>query len=113
MTHAEAKLDFRQACAVLAAIQETCSFRGWTLLAVQVRGTHAHVVVDGIAGTSAALRDFKAYASRALNRDGVRRRWSRGGNIRLLRDAKAVREAVDYVVERQGTPMALYVAADL
>jgi hypothetical protein len=113
MTHAEATLDFRQGCTVLAAIRETCAFRGWTLLAAQVRNTHAHMVVDGIAETSAALRDFKAYASRALNRDGVRRRWARGGNVRLLRDARAVRETVHYVVERQGTPMAVYVAPDL
>ena len=77
VTHAEARLDFGQACTVLAAMRETCGFRGWTLLAAHVRSTHVHVVVDGITATSAVLRDFKAYASRALNRDGVRRRWSR------------------------------------
>jgi len=75
MTHAATKLEIGQAHVVLGAIGETCAYRGWTLIAGHVRSTHAHVVVDGIAGTSAAIRDFKAYASRALNRGGVRRRW--------------------------------------
>ncbi len=113
MTHAEAGLDPSEAFVVLRAIRETCAFRNWRLLAAHVRSTHAHLVVDGIMEASGAIRDFKAYASRALNRSGVRRRWSRGGNARLLGDFRAVRAAVRYVVDDQGSPMALYVAQDL
>lgn len=112
MTSAEASLDPNEALIVLRAILETCSFRDWTLLAAQVRSTHAHLVVDGIMEVSSAIRDFKAYASRALNQAGARRRWSRGGNARLLRDASAVRAAVRYVVDGQGPPMAVYIAPD-
>ena len=50
---------------VLSAIRETCAFRRWTLLAAQVRGTHVHLVADGIEEASYAIRDFKAYSSRA------------------------------------------------
>ena len=113
MTHAEAKLDDNAAAMVLRAILETCLFRNWTLLAAQVRSTHVHVVVNGIIDASGAIRDFKAYSSRALNRAGGRRRWARGGNARLLRDSRAVRAAVRYVVDGQGLPMAVYVAPDL
>jgi len=110
MTHAESRFDPSESCLVLNAIRETCAFRGWTLLAAQVRSTHVHVVVDGIVEVSCAIRDLKAYASRALNAKGVRRRWARGANARLLRDFQAVRAAVPYVVACQGPPMAVYVA---
>ena len=113
MTHAEARLDHDEASAVLRAILETCAFRNWTLLAAHVRGTHSHLVVDRITETSKVIRDFKAYASRALNRTAVRRRWARGGNARPLRDSHAVRAAVRYVVNGHGLPMAVYVAPDL
>ena len=113
MNHAEAKLDHEEAIAVLRAMLETCVFRNWTLLAAHVRSTHAHLVVGGIVEASGAIRDFKAYASRALNRAGTRRHWARGGNARLLRDSDAVRAAVRYVVDGQGVPMAVYVAPDL
>jgi REP element-mobilizing transposase RayT len=113
MTHAEASLDLKEALLVLRAIQETCTFRKWTLLAAHVRSQHLHLVVDGIAESSGAIRDFKAYASRALNHEGVRRRWARGGNARLLPNPRAVRAAVHYVVDGQGAPMAVYIAPDL
>jgi len=112
MTDIEASLDPGEAPVVLRAILETCAFRNWTLLAAHVRSTHVHLVVDGIMEASGAIRDFKAYASRALNHAGVRRRWSRGGNVRLLHESKAVRAAVRYVVDGQGPPMAVYVAPD-
>lgn len=108
MTHAEAGLELGESTIVLGAIREACLFRGWVLLAAHVRSTHVHVVVAGVAETSYAIRDFKAYSSGALNKRGVRRRWARGGNARLLRDAGAVRAAVRYVVEGQGAPMAVY-----
>jgi hypothetical protein len=112
MTETEASLDASEAVVVLHAVLETCAFRNWTLLAAHVRSTHAHLVVDGIVEARSALRDIKAYASRALNRTVVRRRWSRGGNARLLCEAGAVHAAVRYVVDGQGPPMAVYIAPD-
>jgi REP element-mobilizing transposase RayT len=112
MTNAEASLDSNETIVVLRAIRETCAFRGWTLFAAHVRSTHVHVVVDGIDDASCAIRDFKAYASRALNRAGVRRRWARGGNAKQLRDSHAVRAAVRYVVDGQGVAMAAYISPE-
>jgi len=112
MTHAAATLDLYQALAVLNAVRETCSIRHWTLLAAHARSTHIHIVADGISDSRSAIRDFKSYASRALNREGARRRWARGGNARLLRDSQAVRAAIRYVVEGQGQPMAVHMAPE-
>jgi REP element-mobilizing transposase RayT len=112
MTHVEATLDLGESSQVLNAIRETCVVRQWRLLAAHVRSTHVHLVVGEIMDASCAIRDFKAYSSRALNREGMRRRWARGGNARLLRDTMAVKAAVRYVVDCQGPPMALYVAPE-
>jgi hypothetical protein len=112
MTHVEARLDLGESFLVLKAIRETCVFRQWPLLVAHVRSTHAHLIVSGVVDASCAIRGFKAYASRALNREGVRRRWARGGNARLLRDTMAVQAAVRYVADRQGPPMTLYVAPE-
>ena len=56
------------------------------------------------------MSDFKAYASRALNRldgDGpARKRWARHGSTRWLWNDQEVGEATRYVVDEQGEPMA-------
>lgn len=103
-------LDLRQSRVVLQALVETSRFRGWGLVAVHVRSTHVHVVVSLETKVSDAVRDFKAYASRALNQmDDARRRWARGYSVRCLRTSDAVRGAVKYVADDQGAPMAAYV----
>jgi REP element-mobilizing transposase RayT len=112
MTHAEASLNTGESLAVLDAIRQTCTCRNWKLIAAHIRRTHVHLVVDGIADVSGTMRDLKAYASRALNREGARRRWARGGNASRLPDPNAVRAAVRYVVDGQGPPMAVYLAPD-
>jgi len=57
-----------------------------------------------------AIADFKAYASRALNKaEPPEKRWARGGNVRAL-STKAVDAAVRYVVDGQGEAMEVYVA---
>jgi hypothetical protein len=59
------------------------------------------------------MNDFKAYASRALNRLGHdapgRKRWARHGSTRWLWNYEDVLDAIRYVVEEQGEPMALFV----
>jgi hypothetical protein len=112
MTEMEARLNLGDTFLVLKAIQETCFFRRWPLLAAHVRSTHWHLVVGEITDTRGAIRDFKAYASRALNRDGVRRWWARGGNVQVLGDSFAVQAAVRYIADGQGPPMAVYVAPE-
>ena len=105
-------LSLQNAGVVLAAIREVCRFRNWGLLAAHVRTTHVHAVVDLDREPGDALRDFKSYASRALNRfEGAKTRWSRGGSTRSLPSPEAVRAAVRYVASGQGEAMALFVAS--
>jgi len=100
--------------AVLEALQEVCLHRGWTLLAAHVRTNHIHVVVEAEVRPEKVMNDFKSYASRGLNRlasDGPdRRRWARHGSTRWLWKDQDVRDAIRYVVEEQGEPMAVYIA---
>ena len=68
------RLTRAQAEVVRRQFEETARYRGWQLLAGAIMANHVHLVV-GVPGDpdpSALLRDFKSYASRALNlRDRV------------------------------------------
>jgi REP element-mobilizing transposase RayT len=103
--------------AVLNAIQEVCRFRGYILLAVHVRATHVHSVVDADASPERVMNDFKSYASRWLNQldlDGPnRRRWTRHGSTRWLWEQEDLSAAIQYVVAEQGEPMSVFESADV
>ena len=107
------EMDEARRLAVLAAVRQHCECRNWLLLAVHVRTNHVHVVVDAPVAPEKALIEFKAYASRHLNRIGLdppdRHRWSRHGSTRYLWKREEVENAIAYVADRQGDPMALYV----
>ena len=95
---------------VLQAIRDVCAHRGWTLYAVHVRSSHVHVVGSGAQTPERMMNDFKAYASRALNAANLgppeRKRWARHGSTRHIDDEKQLAAAVDYVLNKQGEPMA-------
>ncbi len=107
--------DTRQA--VLEAISETCLLRGWSLLAAHVRPTHVHVVVEADVKPEKVMHKFKAHASQRLNSLGRdepdRKRWARHGSTRWLWKDQDVREAIRYVVENQGEPMAVFVVDNI
>lgn len=97
---------------VLRAIQEVCSHRGWTLWAAHVRNQHIHLVIAAEDDPEKILHDVKAYASRALNREGrddaSKRRWTRHGSTRYLWKPEQIGAAIHYVVREQGKPMAIW-----
>ncbi|MBS1829263.1 MAG: transposase [Acidobacteria bacterium] len=97
---------------VLEAVKEVCGYRGWSLLAAHVRSNHVHVVVEAEVAPEKVMSDFKVYASRALNLAGReevgRRRWARHGSTRWLWRDQDVRDAIRYVVDEQGEPMAVF-----
>jgi len=103
-----------QRSVVLQSMKEVCLHRGWTLHAAHVRTTHVHAVAEGNARPEAMMNAFKAYASRALNRSGFDRRtkarWARHGSTRWLWTKNDVYAAVQYVIARQGEPMAVFLA---
>lgn len=108
------ELDSARRSAVLAALQEDCSHRGWNLLAAHVRKNHIHAIVEAEAPPEKIMNDFKSYASRCLNRlnpaEKDRKRWARHGSTRWLWNNEQISAALHYVVEEQGEPMALYEA---
>lgn len=105
-------LDTSRRETVLASLRERCSEHGWNLLAAHARTTHVHVVVEAEAQPERVMNDLKSYASRCLNRTGLdeptRKRWARHGSTRWLWEPDSVSAAIDYVVEGQGEPMAVF-----
>ncbi len=110
-------LDEARRAVVLAAIRRHCAYRGWTLLAAHVRSNHVHAMVEAETRPERIMNEFKSYASRELNRlpsEGPdRKRWARHGSTRWLWNDEDVRHALQYVIDEQGEPMALYVAEEL
>jgi len=107
-------MDEGDRAVVLEAIREVCAYRGWLLLAAHVRTNHVHVIVEAEDKPEKVMNDFKRYASRNVSRSGSgepgRKRWARQGSTRYLWKDEDVKEAVRYVVEEQGTPMAVFCA---
>jgi len=58
------------------------------------------------------MNDFKAYASRRLNRmrldEPDRKRWARHGSTRFLWKPQHVCAAIHYVVDEQGDAMSVF-----
>jgi len=113
MNHPPYELDGDSRAVVLQVLKEVCRHRGWNLLAAHVRSNHVHVVAEAEVPPEKVMNDLKAYASRALNQlsreESGRRRWARHGSTRWLWKDQDVREAIRYVVEEQGEPMAVFV----
>jgi REP element-mobilizing transposase RayT len=116
MTDPEYRMEATERVTVLAAIRQHAGFRGWSLLAAHVRSNHVHIVVAGDARPERMMTEFKAYASRALNRmnpsEAERKYWTRHGSTRWLNTDESVRRAIEYTVAEQGEPMAVYQAKD-
>jgi len=109
-------LDRIRRDAVLDAIRDVCGHRGWTLLAAHVRSNHVLTIVEAEAPPERIMNDFKAYASRHLNRMGLeepgRKRWARHGSTRWLWKPPHVSAAIQYVVAEQGDVMSVFEAQE-
>jgi REP element-mobilizing transposase RayT len=112
LTKPEYRMEAGDRETVLAPVRQHAEFRGWSLLAVHVRTNHVHIVVVGEAKPERIMTEFKAYASRALNRlkptEAQRKHWTRHGSTRWLNTEESVRRAIEYTVDEQGEPMAVY-----
>jgi hypothetical protein len=73
---------------------------------------HVRVVVEAEVRPEKVVNDFKSYASRGLNRLGATNQidgaWAHHGTTRWLWKDQDGREAIRYVVEEQGEPMAVF-----
>ncbi len=101
------RLDSVRRSAVQNAIVEVCRFRGWCLLASNVRTNHVHAVVanPGI-HPKRILNAFKSYATRKMRKTGcwneTHSPWSDKGSKRRLWNTGSVERAIDYVTNCQG-----------
>jgi REP element-mobilizing transposase RayT len=100
-------LDLSRRNAIVKAIRETCLHREWTLLALNVRTNHVHVVVSiGEKRAELALNAFKANATRQMKQDGCWQMeyspWVDKGSRRYLWNQRSVDRAIDYVINGQG-----------
>lgn len=100
-------LDQHQREIVRAAIKETCTFRGWSLLAVNVRSNHAHSVITArLKSPGNVLNAIKANSTRLLRESGrwmsSRSPWSDKGSTRYLWNDNSVGRACHYVEYEQG-----------
>ena len=99
-------LNQEQRSCVLNTIKEVCNYRGYELIAVNVRTNHLHAVVSVLGKPERIVRDFKTYGTRRLREKGLVQRdqkiWVRGKSARYLWEPKHVEIAVDYVNFRQG-----------
>jgi REP element-mobilizing transposase RayT len=101
---------------VANSFRETCTARGWSLLAMHIRTNHVHLAVQGKAAPERIMRDLKPYASRRLSErlgePSVIRRWTRHGSTKYLWKPESVEAAVKYVVEEQGRLMEVHEDTD-
>jgi REP element-mobilizing transposase RayT len=109
-------LDLEKAEILLTQFQETASYRGWTLRAVAIMANHFHMVVQVPDDPDARkiLADFKAYASRVLNRrygkPSSETWWTTNGSKRKLRNDEALAAAIHYVLYKQPNPLLVWSA---
>ena len=105
-------MDETRRARVLEGVLQVCELRNWDLFAAHVRQAHVHVVVAASDAPEKVMHALKSYASRRLSDAGLdsgdRKRWARHGSTRYLWNTQAVEEAVAYVVDEQGEPMAVY-----
>jgi len=99
-------LNESQRAVVTDAINEVCGHRHYSLLAMNVRSNHFHVVVSAKTKPEPIADALKSYSTRKLRELGLIgetvRPWARGRSRRYLWKPKHVTRAIDYVLNGQG-----------
>jgi REP element-mobilizing transposase RayT len=106
MNHEPFVMNTAQRTVAEATIQEVCRFRSWTILALNVRTNHIHVLVNAEATPEKVMGDLKSWMTRRLRERGLVRPgatlWTEHGSTRHLWKRRYVDAAWDYVVNGQG-----------
>jgi REP element-mobilizing transposase RayT len=105
-------LDADRRTVVLQTILEVAQHRRWTVWACHIRTTHVHIIVTAATKPEKVMTDFKAYASRRLKERLMEpadcKRWTQHGSTRYLWNEEQVATKIEYVLNGQGEPMAVY-----
>jgi len=109
LKHPPIKLNAVRRNIILRAILEVCEFRGWFSHAAHVRSNHIHIVVSGREEPEKMMRDFKAYATRAIKKYGYKmsaeKYWTRHGSTKYIWTEERLRSSIEYVKNGQGKIM--------
>ena len=92
------------------AVHETCKFRDWELLALNVRTNHVHALVHtGTLAPERVLNALKANATRQMRQDGhwphEHSPWADRGSRRYIWTEVGIERATEYVVNDQDGEM--------
>jgi REP element-mobilizing transposase RayT len=105
MRHPPMLLDALTRACVDEAVREHVAFRGWTLLALEVRSNHVHLVVRATIPPEEVMGKCKARASRVLRERGLVQSelpiWAEHGSTKHVFDDQGLRSVVDYVTRLQ------------
>ncbi len=90
---------------VNTTLVEVCSTRGWSLVVLNVRTNHVHVVLSCPDTPEKAMNDLKAWATRRLREAGLRKSsekiWSRHGSTKYIWNEQQLVAACGYVTDSQ------------
>lgn len=102
-------LDGPKRSVVERTIRDVCTYRGWTLHAINVRTNHVHLVATAAQSPEQVMATLKAWSTRRLRQAGLvdegTRLWSRHGSTRYLWTTDDVEMAHGYVTEGQGADL--------
>ncbi len=111
MRDAPILLDPAQRALTERTIAEACTFREWTLLAVNARTNHVHLVVTAPDKPERVMNVLKSRCTRMLREAALiavaTQPWSRHGSTVYLWDEQQVARACDYVVHGQDKDVAV------
>ena len=103
-------LDDDQRIIVERTIRQHGEIRGWTILAVNCRTNHVHVVVQAPVHPDIVMGQFKSWCTRRLKEHQIgqnptvtvrERWWTEDGSKRYLNNMASVEGAMQYVLENQ------------
>lgn len=94
---------------IAESIERTCEAKQWTMLALNVRTNHVHVVVAAELEPERIMTTLKAWGTRSLRENAIvasdARLWARHGSTIHLRREDEVSRARWYVTDMQDKPV--------
>lgn len=86
-----------------ATIRAHCDIREWSILAINVRTNHVHLVVNAKASGREVMKQLKSWCTRKLKATDVERErwWTRRGYVRYFEDEQRIENAIRYTLEGQ------------
>ncbi|MGE3074491.1 MAG: transposase [Dehalococcoidia bacterium] len=106
LRHAPFVISAEARTVIEQSFRETCRIREWSLVELNVRKQHVHLVVCAPGSPERVMSTLKSYATRDLRNLSVigveQHPWSRHGSTRYLWTDQDLESAIEYVANWQG-----------